>query len=143
MNRTRDIKKVYVVMVGDLFHHGHVEFLRRARALGDYLVVGVVPDGESAAYKREPVMTAEERRRVILGCRYVDEVIDQSGPTTTRFMKEKGFSVFAYAVSTEEENQRNLSSFYHDLDPNYIVRLPYTKGISTTMLIDRIARRLG
>ena len=33
--------RVYVDMVADLFHYGHVELLRQARALGDYLLVGI------------------------------------------------------------------------------------------------------
>ncbi len=132
------MKKVYVVMVGDLFHYGHVEYLKSARSLGDYLVVGVVPDNEAANYKRWPVMTADERKRVILGCRYVDEVIDQSGPTTTTFMRKNGFEVFAYATQDEEENQRNVKEFYSDLDSKYIVKLPYTDGISTTQILERI-----
>lgn len=136
------MKKVYAVMVGDLFHCGHVAFLRNAKGLGDYLVVGVAPDSEVVQYKRRPIMTAEERKCVIVSCRYVDEVIDQSGPTTTKFMRDHGFNVFVYAVATEEEDERNHQEFYADLEDNMIVRLPYSPGISTTQLIDRVRQRL-
>jgi glycerol-3-phosphate cytidylyltransferase-like family protein len=87
-------------------------------------------------------MTAEERKCLIASCRFVDEVIDQSGPTTTKFMRHHGFDVFAYAVATEEENERNHQKFYADLEDKMIVRLPYSPGISTTSLIDRVRQRL-
>ena len=61
--------RVYADMVGDLFHHGHVEFLRRARDLGDELVVGVHSDATAESYKRTPVMTMDERVRVVEACR--------------------------------------------------------------------------
>lgn len=136
------MKKVYVVMVADLFHCGHVEFLRNAKSLGDYLVVGVAPDSEVEQYKRRPIMTAKERKQMIASCRFVDEVIDQSGSTTTQFMRHHGFDIFAYAVATESENERNHREFYADLEDNMIVRLPYTSGISTTHLLGRIRQRL-
>ena len=52
---------MYVDVVGDLFHYGHVEFFRRARDLGDALVVGVHSDATAESYKRVPVMTMDSR----------------------------------------------------------------------------------
>ena len=49
--------RVYVDMVGDLFHAGHVALLREARSHGDRLVVGVLSDETAASYKRRPIMT--------------------------------------------------------------------------------------
>ena len=66
---------VYVDLVGDLFHAGHVELLRAARSRGDRLVVGVLGADDVAEYKRRPVMTLDERVAVVASCRYVDEVV--------------------------------------------------------------------
>ena len=44
--------RVYVDMVADLFHYGHVELLRQASALGDYLLVGIHADDVVLAHKR-------------------------------------------------------------------------------------------
>ena len=60
--------RIYVDMVGDLFHRGHVELLKSARAMGDFLVVGVLSDSQVASYKRVPVMDMEERVVVIEAC---------------------------------------------------------------------------
>ncbi len=67
--------RVYVDMVGDLFHAGHVELLRSARRYGDWLVVGVLSDETVAAYKRRPIMSLDERVAVIESCKYVDQVV--------------------------------------------------------------------
>ena len=81
--------RVYVDMVGDLFHAGHVALLRAARALGDELVVGVLSDETATAYKRRPIMTLDERVAVIEACRHVDEVIaDAPDRLTHEFLEE-------------------------------------------------------
>ncbi len=48
-------------MVADLFHYGHVNFLRQAREHGDYLLVGVHADETVMSYKRRPIFSMEER----------------------------------------------------------------------------------
>ena len=56
--------RVYVDMVADLFHYGHVEFLRKARSLGDYLLAGICRDDTLVAYKRRPILTMERAGRI-------------------------------------------------------------------------------
>ncbi|KAF9919931.1 Ethanolamine-phosphate cytidylyltransferase, partial [Linnemannia zychae] len=77
----RDPKKgdriIYVDGTFDLFHVGHIEFLKRAKARGDYLVVGVYDDATVKAIKGplHPLMNMHERVLALLACRYVDDVI--------------------------------------------------------------------
>ncbi|CAG8463522.1 91_t:CDS:2 [Diversispora eburnea] len=70
-------KVVYVDGAFDLFHVGHVEFLKRAKNFGDYLLVGVHDDQTVNAIKgaNNPLMNLHERVLSVLACRYVDEVI--------------------------------------------------------------------
>ena len=71
--------RVYADIVGDLFHYGHVEFLRQARALGDYLLVGVCGDEVVGPNKRRPILTMVERVASVAGCRYLDTNIRRHG----------------------------------------------------------------
>ena len=48
-------------MVADLFHYGHVNFLKKASSHGDFLLVGVHADEEVMTYKRRPILSMEER----------------------------------------------------------------------------------
>lgn len=68
---------VYCDGTFDLLHPGHVSFLRKAKAMGDYLVVGVHddPTQESSQYPGMPIMTLQERVLNVLAMKYVDDVI--------------------------------------------------------------------
>jgi cytidyltransferase-like protein len=131
------VTRVYVDMVADLFHFGHVCFLEQARALGDYLVVGVHSDAGVASYKRTPIMTMEERVASVRGCRFVDDVVPDAPLVITR--------------EWIEAHRIDLVVHGDDFDPALADRLyavpmtmgifqtvPYTRGISTSDLIRRI-----
>ncbi|KAJ0984153.1 hypothetical protein J5N97_002509 [Dioscorea zingiberensis] len=71
-----DARVVYIDGAFDLFHAGHVEILKSARQLGDFLLVGVYSD-QIVSERRgsHPIMHLHERSLSVLACRYVDEVI--------------------------------------------------------------------
>ncbi|TVU27226.1 hypothetical protein EJB05_29823 [Eragrostis curvula] len=72
-----DYRIVYIDGAFDLFHAGHVEILRLARELGDFLLVGIHTDQtiSSTRGRHRPIMNLHERSLSVLACRYVDEVI--------------------------------------------------------------------
>lgn len=72
-----DARIVYIDGAFDLFHAGHVEILRLARGLGDFLLVGIHTDQTVSANRgaHRPIMHLHERSLSVLACRYVDEVI--------------------------------------------------------------------
>ncbi|WOK96745.1 ethanolamine-phosphate cytidylyltransferase [Canna indica] len=72
-----DARIVYIDGAFDLFHAGHVEILRLARELGDFLLVGIHTDQTISATRgaHRPIMNLHERSLSVLACRYVDEVI--------------------------------------------------------------------
>jgi cytidyltransferase-like protein len=127
-------------MVGDLFHWGHVELLRQARALGDYLIVGVHADDDVESYKRRPVMTLDERVRIVEACRYVDEVIPGSPLVLTdEYLDEHAIDL---VVHGDDFNRQTIMKFYAAAVRRGIFQtVPYTPGISTTDLLARPAAR--
>ena len=132
--------RVYVDMVGDLFHAGHVALLRAARGLGDQLVVGVLSDETATAYKRRPIMTLTERVAVIEACRYVDEVIaDSPDRLTHEFLGEHGL---ALVVHGDDLDERAAAEVYGPaVETDRFRRVPRAVSISTTDLIARVHDR--
>ena len=133
--------RVFVAMVADLFHYGHVNYLREARALGDHLTVGVVSDCRAASYKRPPILTFAERKAVVEACRYVDDVLELDDDVTDEFMRAHDFHLRGYAVANEEEERRYFATLWSRMDRSYFRRIEYTPGISTTEILKRIRSR--
>ena len=133
---------IYADVVCDLFHFGHVEFFRHARALGDHLIVGLVGDADVERYKPAPVMTFRERLAVVRECRFVDRVLEEPAPLhcTRKFLDEIGAD---FCCHGNDMTADELEHWYHDIIPaNQLKVVPYTFEISSRQIIDRIARRV-
>jgi cytidyltransferase-like protein len=138
---TAPATRVYVDMVADLFHHGHVELLRRARDLGDHLIVGVHDDETVASYKRSPIMTMEERVRVVAACRYVDEVLPNAPLILGADWLER--HRIDLVVHGDDFSEEALSTLYRvPIERGMLRVLPYTPTISTTSILSRISERV-
>lgn len=68
---------IYVAGAFDLFHTGHLDFLKTAKEQGDFLIVGLHTDPTVNRYKGSnyPIMNLHERVLSVLACRYVNEVV--------------------------------------------------------------------
>lgn len=129
--------RVYVDMVGDLFHAGHVSLLREARRHGDWLVVGELSDDTAASYKRRPIMTLAERVAVIESCRYVDEVV-AGAPLrlTEEFLAEDAITTVVHGDDLSPE----AAEFVYGpaAASGKVTYVRRGGGISTTQLIQRV-----
>lgn len=124
-------------MVADLFHYGHVNFLRQARKHGDYLLVGVHADETVMVYKHRPILSMEERVASVEGCRYVDEVLSNAPLTIDRAWIERhniDLVIHGDDFSTELEKL----CYKTPIEMGIYRTVGYTSGISTTELIARI-----
>lgn len=133
---------VYTKLVCDLFHPGHIQFLKQAKSLGDKLVVHVVSDERVAKAKRRPIMTQEERAIMVQACIYVDEV-QLEGPQylSHQFMTTNGYDLYVFACANAQEELTKKKEC-GDLPPHMYKQLPYTPSISTSLLLERITHRL-
>ena len=70
-------KVVYIAGSFDLLHNGHIEQLRKAKELGDFLYVGVWADNVVNQYRGSnyPILSLHERVLMVLACKYVDDVV--------------------------------------------------------------------
>ena len=71
------MKRILTYGTFDLLHYGHIRLLRRARALGDYLVVALSTDGFNASKGKKSFYTYETRKEMLEAIRYVDLVIPE------------------------------------------------------------------
>lgn len=132
--------RVYADIVGDLFHMGHVEFFKNARALGDVLIIGVLSDETVASYKRVPILTMKERAAVIGACKYVDEVIlDPPLRTSKEWLEEHQIDLVVHGDDFNLDLV--LDQYPVPFQLGIFKLVPYTKEISTTKIIQRIKDR--
>jgi glycerol-3-phosphate cytidylyltransferase len=123
---------VFVPGVWDLLHVGHLNLLWRARQLGDVLVVGVVSDTGALAYKaRRPVERVGVRMARVERLGFVD-VVEMQGTTDPTPLLER-FRPHALVHGDDWSKLREGHATLQRLGIEF-VRLPYTPGISTTLL---------
>ncbi|WP_317944785.1 glycerol-3-phosphate cytidylyltransferase [Carnobacterium maltaromaticum] len=122
------MKKVLTYGTFDLLHKGHVHLLQRARALGDYLIVGVSTDTFNALKGKTAYTSWEDRKFILEALSCVDEVIPESHwEQKIEDIKEKEVDLFVMGEDWTGE---------FDFLQNYceVIYLSRTKGTSTTKI---------
>ena len=122
------MKKVITYGTFDLLHVGHINLLRRAKELGDYLVV-VLSSDEFNAIKHKTAYHPYEDRKVILeAIKYVDEVIPEyTWEQKIQDVVDNKIDVFV--MGDDWKGQFDFLKEYCE-----VVYLPRTDGISTTKI---------
>ncbi|KAE9607614.1 hypothetical protein Lal_00026699 [Lupinus albus] len=132
---------VYIDGAFDLFHAGHVEILKRARELGDFLLVGIHSDETVSEHRGNhyPIMHLHERSLSVLACRYVDEVIIGSPWEITKDMITT-FNISAVVHGTVAENSLDSESDPYEVPKSMGIfhLLESPKDITTTSVAQRI-----
>lgn len=126
------MRKVITYGTFDLFHVGHLNILKRAKAQGDYLVVAVSSDAFNAGKGKKAYYSQEDRMEILKAIKYVDEVIlEESWDQKIRDVKEHDIDVFV--MGDDWKGKFDFLKEYCE-----VVYLPRTEGISTTQLKDEI-----
>ena len=128
-------KRVITFGTFDVFHIGHMEILKRARALGDYLIVGVSSDALNFQKKsRYPVYPEVERMEIIRGIKYVDEVIlEEAMELKENYIKDNR----ANCLVMGDDWTGRFDNFKAICE---VIYLPRTEGISTTNIMAKIKK---
>lgn len=119
----------------DVFHVGHLRVLERARALGDRLVVGVSADALNISKKgRAPVFSEDERMAIVGALKVVDGTfVEESLEKKRDYIVEQGAGILVMGDDW-------TGKFDWVSDVCEVVYLPRTPSVSTTALIEHIAR---
>ena len=127
------MKKVITYGTFDLIHHGHINILRRAKAMGDYLIVALSTDEFTAGKGKQTYYTYEERKQILEAIKYVDEVI----PETCWEQKTDdvlNHHVAVFVIGADWAGKFDFLKPYCE-----VVYLPRTEGISTTQIKNDLA----
>lgn len=117
-----------------MFHIGHLNLLRNAKALCDKLVVGVTID-ELVSYKgKKAVIPFEDRIEIVRSIKYVDVAIPQSDMDKLSMCKKLGASVLFVGDDWYDTEKWNLYEKQFSENGIKIIYFPYTKGISSTKI---------
>lgn len=137
--KPRKYKRVLTVGVYDLLHKGHVELFRRAKGLGDYLIVAAQDSDFILKYKpnSQVMNSTEDRKYMIKSIRYVDEVITYTD--VDRIVKEVDFDVLVTGPDQCHEGFQKAIQWCEDNGKEHYV-LGRTIGVSSSELKDKIAR---
>ncbi|TWX67629.1 adenylyltransferase/cytidyltransferase family protein [Colwellia sp. C1TZA3] len=125
------MKKILTFGTFDLFHIGHLQILKRAKALGDYLVVGVSTDALNFSKKqRNPICNQQHRMEIIQELKSVDEVFYEH---SLELKRQYIIDTKADVLVMGDDWQGRFDEFN---DTCEVVYLPRTPSISTTALIE-------
>ena len=118
----------------DLLHHGHIRLLKRARALGDYLIVALSTDEFNASKGKEAFYDYETRKEVLEAIRHVDLVIpEESWEQKLDDIRKYDVDIVVMGADWEGSDR-----FEYLRDVCELVYLPRTDGISTTQIKDEL-----
>lgn len=131
----------YTTGVFDLFHIGHLNLLKRAKAKCKQLIVGVTTDELMLEYKgRKPVIPFKERMQIVKNIKYVDGVVAQRDMDKFAAWKLLKFNVmFVGDDWYGTAKWRNLEKTFKTVGVE-IVYFPYTKGTSSTLINELLVK---
>ena len=123
------MKKVITYGTFDLLHYGHINLLRRAKELGDYLIDALSTDEFNWNEKQKKCFfTYEQRKKLLEAIRYVDLVIPEEN-WAQKISDVQEFRVDTFVIGNDWEGKFDFLRDYCE-----VVYLPRTPEISTTQI---------
>lgn len=142
-----DMKKYkvgYTTGVFDMFHIGHLNILKQAKEMCDYLIVGVSTDEVVQEYKHKtPIIPFEDRLAIVEAIRYVDKAVPQTTMDKMVAYKELHFDALFHGSDWKD------STMYDKIEKSFsaigvdVVFLPHTDGISSSLIRDKLDKAVN
>lgn len=139
--------RVYTGGTFDLFHVGHLNLLKRCHemaGLTGQVIVSLNTDEFIEKYKgKKPIMSFKDRKAILRSCRYVDQVVENvGGEDSKQSIDAVGFiDIIAIGSDWARKDYYKQMNFTQDwLDTRNIslIYIPYTQGISSTLIKTQI-----
>ncbi|WYP25865.1 glycerol-3-phosphate cytidylyltransferase [Alkalihalobacillus sp. FSL W8-0930] len=126
------MKKVLTYGTFDLLHWGHINLLKRAKDLGDYVVVAISTDEFNAIKNKKAYHSFENRKMILEAIRYVDEVIPEE-TWDQKIQDVKNHNIDVFVMGDDWEGKFDFLKEHCE-----VVYLPRTTGISTSQIKDEL-----
>ncbi|WP_163969627.1 glycerol-3-phosphate cytidylyltransferase [Oceanobacillus halotolerans] len=126
------MKTVITYGTFDLLHAGHINILHRAKAMGDYLIVGISTDSFNVIKHKEAYHTFENRKMILEAIRYVDKVIPEDS-WEQKIHDIETYNVDILVMGDDWEGEFDYLNEYCN-----VIYLPRTTGISTSQIKDNL-----
>ncbi|MEY2302264.1 glycerol-3-phosphate cytidylyltransferase [Bacillus tropicus] len=121
-------RKVITYGTFDLLHYGHINILKRAKELGEYLVVAISTDQFNELKGKKSYFSYEKRRLMLESIKYVDEVIPEEN------WEQKKIDVINHDIDIFVMGDDWQGEFDFLKEYCKVVYLPRTEGVSTTKI---------
>jgi glycerol-3-phosphate cytidylyltransferase len=124
------MKKVITYGTFDLLHWGHINLLKRAKEMGDYLIVAISSDAFNDLKNKKSYHSFENRKMILEAIRYVDEVIPEES-WDQKIEDVLNHEVDIFVMGSDWEGKFDFLKNYCQ-----VIYLPRTIGISTSKIKD-------
>ena len=131
------MKRIITYGTYDLLHWGHIRLLKRARSLGDYLIVALSTDEINEFKGKKAYHSYHERKMMLEAIRYVDLVIPESD------WEQKRSDIAKYEIDIFAIGDDWAGKFDYLSDLCEVVYLPRTEGISTTKIKNDLEKSIN
>ena len=120
------MKRVITYGTYDVLHYGNINLLKRAKALGDYLIVALSSDEFNAIKNKKSYYTYEQRKTILEACRYVDLVIPEND-WEQKISDVQKYQADVFVMGDDWEGKFDFLKDYCK-----VIYLPRTPSVSST-----------
>ncbi len=130
------MKRVLTYGTFDVLHYGHINLLKRAKALGDYLIVALSSDEFNKIKNKKSYYTYEQRKKILEACRYVDLVIPEDN-WEQKILDVQTYKADIFVMGDDWEGKFDFLKEYCE-----VIYLPRTPDVSSTQTKDYLNKTI-
>lgn len=128
------MKRIITYGTFDLIHYGHIDFLRRAKKLGDELIVGLSTDDFNQEKHKHAIYPYNQRKVILQAIKYIDKIIPEVS-WEQKVDDIQKYGIHTFVIGDDWEGEFDFLKPYCE-----VLYLPRTEDISTSMIKQKLAK---